>query len=119
MSIPFISIPNSQGQFLNIIRYNTAESSPWVSLVADTPNTVTIPPGADMVRFAQDFGVNVYSSPDAIVIPTAGATIFSRTETNAVLRDLTDLIKEGITALNLLTTADTTVQCHFYKIGAS
>ena len=115
MSIPFISIPNSQGDKFNIIAYSTPLSSAWVSLLANIPNTVTIPSGMEMVRFAQDFGVNVYSSPDAITIPTAGATIFSRAESNAVIRDITDLIKEGITVLNLLSTADTSVHCYFYR----
>lgn len=116
MAIPFLSLSNSDGEKFNIIQYTDITQSVWVSLVANTPNTVTIPDGMEMVRFDQDFGVNVYSSPAAISIPTAGASVFSSAEGNAVLRDLRPLITAGILALNLLSTEDTTVRCHFYRL---
>lgn len=114
--IPLLSIPNSQNQYLNILSFTPALSSPWVSLVAGAPQVVTIPMGAMFVRFGYSLGgANVYVSPDAIIVPSAGSTEFSRAETNPVVREVGTLTAEGLTALNVVSDQDTTVHFHFYS----
>lgn len=116
MAIPLILIPNSQNEQIGAIQYSTPLSSPWVSLLSGAAQAITIPEGSRFVRFAYDQGLaNVYSSPDAITIPTAGSTEFSRAETNALVRFIGDLPAQSITALNLISDAPTTVHLYFYN----
>ena len=113
MANPLISLPNRQGDKFNILEFNNNLNSPWIALTNGVPTTATIPPGAKFVRFAYDLGgANVYVSPDTITLPAP--TEFSRAETNPVIRGIGNLINEGITTLNLLSDADTTVHLYFY-----
>ena len=113
--IPLTIIKNNANDDIGAIVFTTAISSPWVSLLAGVPQAVPIPSGAAFVRFGYDQGgANVYVSPDAITIPTAGSTENSRAETNPIVRFVGELVQEGITDLNVVSSADTTIHCHFY-----
>ena len=116
--IPFSTLLNAQGVDVGAIVFPPALSSPWVSLLADTPDSIAIPSGAIFVRFAYDLtGANVYVAPDdsvPIVIPTAGSTEFSSAETNPSIRVVEELVAKGITTLNIVSDATTTVHIYFY-----
>ena len=110
-----LSILNPAGQDFGAITFADALTSPWVHLLANTPQSISIPAGAFFVRFAYDQGAgNVYCSPDSITIPSGGNTEFSRAETNPLVRAIGPLIEEGITTLTLVADANTTVHLYFY-----
>jgi len=114
--IPFLIRTNSQGEDVGAIQFTPGVSSPWISLLAGAAQAVAIPSGAKFVRFAYDVGSsNVYVSPDAITIPTAGSTELSRAETNPLVRFIGELVDKGITTLNLVSSGDTTVHLYFYS----
>lgn len=114
--IPLITKVNSKNQDFGALVFCEALASPWVSLIGLTPQVIPIPKGAKYVRFAYDIGIaNVYVSPDNITIPSGGSTELSRAEINPLQRYIGDLANEGITALNIVSSSDTTVHIYFYS----
>lgn len=102
---------NNSNRTQGVIGFNDDDASFKIGLAGGGTDTLTVPLGATLARFAFGAGVDVYVSLSAVTIPVAGAQGNDNSELLPTYRS----VAPG-QILNFLAVEDpTTVSVFFYK----